>query len=145
LTDPVASTRSRASLILAVASMLFPGAASQAQARPASPTRIITPLAGDRRMAGLFAERVRFLPGDRGIPHVHSGELHVTVVQGRIFLNWGTRFDTTGARALAPGDFVVLPAGRAHFEWVHEPTEIHVQGVGPVATEYLDSLPTAGR
>ena len=122
-----------------------PAAASQAQAPPASPTRILTPLAGDRRMAGLFAERIRFLPGDRGRSHVHSGELHVTVVRGRIFLNWGTRFDTTGARALEAGDFVVLPAGRAHFEWVDEPTEIHVQGVGPVATEYRDSLPTAGR
>jgi quercetin dioxygenase-like cupin family protein len=134
------STRSRASFILIVAGILIPAAASHAQAAPASPTRIITPLAGDRRMAGLFAERIRFLPGDRGSPHVHSGDLHVTVVRGRIFLNWGTRFDTIGARALAPGDFVVLPAGRAHFEWVDEPTEIHVQGVGPVSTTYVDSL-----
>jgi quercetin dioxygenase-like cupin family protein len=106
---------------------------------------VVTPLAGDRRLAELFAERIRFLPGDRGRPHTHSGELHVTIVRGRIFLNWGTRFDTTGARALGPGDFVVLPAGRAHFEWVDEPAEIHVQGVGPVSTEYVDSLPKAGR
>jgi hypothetical protein len=59
-------------------------------------------------------------------------------VRGRIYLNWGIRFDTSGARALAAGDFVVLPAGRAHFEWADEPTEIHVQGVGPVSTEYVD-------
>jgi quercetin dioxygenase-like cupin family protein len=125
--------------------MLMPVVAARAQAAPASPTRIMTPLAGDRRVAGLFAERIRFLPGDRGRPHVHSGELHVTVVSGRIFVNWGTRFDTTGARALAAGDFVVLPAGRPHFEWVVEGAEIHVQGVGPVSTDYLDSLPKSGR
>jgi quercetin dioxygenase-like cupin family protein len=41
---------------------------------------------------------------------------------------------------LRPGDFVVLPAGRPHFEWVEEESEIHVQGVGPVSTECLDSL-----
>jgi quercetin dioxygenase-like cupin family protein len=131
------STRSRVIFILIVAGVPIPAAALHAQAAPASPTRIITPLTGDRRMAGLFAERIRFLPGDRGNPHIHSGDLHVTVVRGRIFLNWGTRFDTTGARVLAPGDFVVLPAGRAHFEWVDEQAEIHVQGVGPVSTEYL--------
>jgi quercetin dioxygenase-like cupin family protein len=134
------STRSLATLILIAAGILVPAAASHAQAAPAPATRVVTPLAGDRRLAGLFAERIRFLPGDRGRPHRHSGDLHVTVVRGRIYLNWGTRFDTTGARPLAPGDFVVLPAGRAHFEWVDEPTEIHVQGVGPVSTEYVDSL-----
>jgi len=123
-----------------LAGIPVPVAVSHAQAVPASPTRVTIPLAGDRRVAGLFAERIRFLPGDRGRPHTHSGELHVTVVRGRVFLNWGTRFDTTGARLLAPGDFVVLPAGRAHFEWVDEPTEIHVQGVGPVSTAYVDSL-----
>jgi hypothetical protein len=41
---------------------------------------------------------------------------------------------------LAPGDFVVLPAGRAHSEWVDQPTEIHVQGVEPISTAYVDSL-----
>lgn len=134
------SHRSRARLILILAGIPVPAVVSHAQAAPASPTRVTIPLAGDRRLAGLFAERIRFLPGDHGSPHTHSGELHVTVVRGRIFLNWGTRFDTTGARLLAPGDFVVLPAGRAHFEWVDEPTEIHVQGMGPVSTEYVDSL-----
>ena len=139
------SLRFRARLIVVLAGVPIPAAASHAQAAPVSPTRIITPLAGDRRAAGLFAERITFLPGDRGRPHVHSGELHVTVVRGRIFLNWGTRFDTTGARPLTPGDFVVLPARRPHFEWVDERTEIHVQGVGPVSTQYVDSLPKAGR
>jgi quercetin dioxygenase-like cupin family protein len=127
-------------LLLLLAGVPIPAAMSHAQAAPGSPTRVVTPLAGDRRLAGLFAERIRFLPGDRGRPHTHSGELHVTVVRGRIFVNWGTRFDTTGARLLSSGDFMVLPAGRAHFEWVDEPTEIHVQGVGPVSTTYVDSL-----
>jgi quercetin dioxygenase-like cupin family protein len=139
------STGSRASSILILAGILIPVATWNAQNVPASPPRVITALAGDRRLAGLFAERIRFLPGDRGRPHTHSSELHVTIIRGRIFLNWGTQFDTTGARAFAPGDFVVLPAGRPHFEWVNEPAEIHVQGVGPVSTEYVDSLPTAGR
>lgn len=134
------SHRSRARLFLLLAGIPIPAAVSHAQAPPTSPTRVVIPLAGDRRLAGLFAERIRFLPGDRGRPHTHSGELHVTVVRGRIFLNWGTRFDTTGARLLAPGDFVVLPAGRAHFEWVDQPAEIHVQGMGPVSTEYVDSV-----
>jgi quercetin dioxygenase-like cupin family protein len=122
-----------------LAGIPIPAAVSHAQAAPASAARVVTPLAGDRRQAGLFAERIRFLPGDRGRPHRHSGELHVTVVRGRIFVNWGTRFDTTGARVLLSGDFMVLPPGRAHFEWVDQPTEIHVQGVGPVSTEYVDS------
>jgi PQQ-dependent dehydrogenase (methanol/ethanol family) len=107
------------------------------------PARVVTTLAGDRRVPGLFAERIRFHSGDRGRPHRHSGDLHVTILRGRTFLGWGTRFDTAGARVLGPGDFVVLPAGRPHFEWVEEDAEIQVQGVGPVSTEYLDSLPRA--
>jgi quercetin dioxygenase-like cupin family protein len=132
--------RSLVRVLLVLAGIPIPAALSHAQAAPGSPTRVVTPLAGDRRVAGLFAERIRFLPGDRGRPHTHSGDLHVTIVRGRIFLNWGTRFDTTGARSLSDGDFVVLPAGRAHFEWVDEPAEIHVQGIGPVSTAYVDSL-----
>jgi quercetin dioxygenase-like cupin family protein len=132
--------RSLARLLLVLAGIPIPAAVSHAQAAAGSPTRVVTPLAGDRRVAGLFAERIRFLPGDRGRPHTHSGNLHVTIVRGRIFLNWGTRFDTTGARLLSAGDFVVLPAGRAHFEWVDEPAEIHVQGIGPVSTAYVDTL-----
>jgi quercetin dioxygenase-like cupin family protein len=134
------STRSLGSLVLIAAGIVTPAAVAHAQAAPAPATRVVTPLAGDRRLAGLFAERIRFLPGDRGRLHRHGGELHVTVVRGLIYLNWGTRFDTTGARLLSSGDFMVLPAGRAHFEWVDEPTEIHVQGVGPVSTAYVDSL-----
>lgn len=135
------SRRFRAGLILLLAGTPVTPAAALVQAAPASPTRVTRPLAGDRRVAGLFAERIRFLAGDRGRPHTHSGDLHVTVVRGALFFNWGTRFDTSGARVLVPGDFMVLPAGRAHFEWVSQPTEIHVQGVGPVSTTYLDSLP----
>jgi len=36
-------------------------------------------------------------------------------------------------------------AVRPHFEWVDEPAEIYVQGMGPVSTDYVDSLPKAGR
>jgi uncharacterized RmlC-like cupin family protein len=131
------SLGSRAIGLLIPAGLLLPAALS-AQAAPSAPTRVVTALAGDRRVAGLFAERIRFLPGDRGKPHVHSGDFHVTIVSGLIYVNWGTRFDTVGARAMKPGDFMVLPAGRPHFEWTDTPTEIHVQGVGPVTTEYVD-------
>jgi uncharacterized RmlC-like cupin family protein len=131
-------------VLVTLAGLLLPAALS-AQAAPAAPTRVVTALAGDRRAAGLFAERIRFLAGDRGKPHIHSADLHVTILSGLIYVNWGTRFDTTGARAMKPGDFMVLPAGRPHFEWTERPTEIHVQGVGPVTTVYVDSIPTAGR
>jgi uncharacterized RmlC-like cupin family protein len=137
------SLGSRAISLLIPAGLLLSAAAS-AQAAPA-PTRVVTALAGDRRVAGLFAERIRFLAGERGRPHTHSAELHVTIVSGLIYVNWGTRFDTTGARAMKPGDFMVLPAGRPHFEWTDTRAEVHVQGVGPVTTEYLDSVPSAGR
>jgi quercetin dioxygenase-like cupin family protein len=139
------NTRSLANCTVILAGLLIPAATLNGQAAPAAPTRFVTPLAGDRRQAGLLAERIRFLAGDRGRPHTRSVELHVTVVSGLIFVNRGTRFDTTEARALKPGDFMVLPSGRAHFEWTDTATEIHVQGVGPMTTEYLDSVPKARR
>ena len=123
----------RSAVVLAVAVVVFT-ARGAAQDVLAAPTRVTVPLAGDRAKSGLFAERIKFAPGDRGRPHTHSTDLHVTVLRGRIFLNWGTRFDTAGARAMTAGDFVVLPAGKAHFEWTDEETEIHVEGVGPVTT-----------
>jgi quercetin dioxygenase-like cupin family protein len=139
------SMRFAMSSILTGVGLVLHAATAQAQSPSAAPSRVTSMLAGDRRVAGLFAERIRFLPGDRGRPHVHSGDLHVTGVQGRLLFNWGERFDTAGARALVSGDFLVVPAGRAHFEWVNEPAEIHVQGVGPVTTKYLDTLATPGR
>lgn len=59
------STRSGVNLSFILPGILTPAASSHAQAAPTSPTRIVTPHAGDRQLAGLFAERIRFLRGDR--------------------------------------------------------------------------------
>jgi quercetin dioxygenase-like cupin family protein len=139
------STRFATGSIFTLVGLVLPATTARAQDPSPAPSRVTNMLAGDRRVAGLFAERIQFFPGDRGRPHVHSGDLHVTGIQGRLFFNWGERFDTVGALALVAGDFLVIPAGRAHFEWVNEPAEVHVQGMGPVTTKYLDTLTTPDR
>ena len=96
-------------------------------------------LAGDRAKSGLFALRFKYPDGLRLPPHTHTTELHTTVLQGALYVGFGSAWDTTNIIRILPGEFMRFPAGEPHFEYTVGETILHVAGMGPLETTFIDS------
>jgi quercetin dioxygenase-like cupin family protein len=91
-----------------------------------------------RDQKGLFVERSTFPKGYIAIPHVHDGDLYVTILSGSCYLAFGDTPDTTlNIKPYGPGSFVVIPADKAHYEWFTEPCTMQIEGVGPQNTYFI--------
>src|SRR5436309_2423255 len=71
-------------------------------------------------------------------PHWHTASVHITVLGGTLMLGMGDVFDSTRAQAYGPGSFLVLEGGMHHYEWFRGEVTVHVEGVGPFRTVYLN-------
>src|SRR5690349_19781263 len=79
-------------------------------------------LSGLRTQPGFFVERSYFPAGYKGMPHVHNGDIYVTVLEGSAYIGMGNRLDTSmTVKAYGPGSFVIIPADQPHYEWFREP------------------------
>lgn len=107
---------------------------------PGAPGRANQALVGDRRVAGVFIERVKFPKGFRGPPHTHTITGYVTILKGELTVGFGAKVDSGRVYRVRAGGFIVLPAGVPHFEWFDEDTIEHVVGVGPMSTSMVDTL-----
>lgn len=95
-------------------------------------------LAGNRTKPGFFVERSTFPAGYRGLPHIHNGDLYVTIIAGSAYMVMGTQFDTTLAvKPYGPGSFVIIPADQPHYEWFKEACTMQIEGIGPNETFYV--------
>ena len=95
-------------------------------------------LVGRRNMDGFFVERATFPAGYRGMPHIHNNDQYITVINGSVHLIFGEKFDTTvTAKPFGPGSFLVIPAGKPHYEWFTEESSVQVEGVGVMTTTYV--------
>lgn len=95
-------------------------------------------LVGLRNQPGYFVERSIFPAGYKGMPHVHNGDIYVTVISGSAYIVLDKTFDTTvAAMPYGPGSFVVIKADQPHYEWFTEECALQVEGTGPNETYYL--------
>lgn len=95
-------------------------------------------LVGLRNEPGYFVERSIFPPGYKGMPHVHNGDIYVTILSGSAHIVMEKSFDTTNTtKAYGPGSFVVIHADQPHYEWFTEQCTMQVEGMGPNETYYL--------
>jgi quercetin dioxygenase-like cupin family protein len=95
-------------------------------------------LAGLRTQPGFFVERSWFPAGYKGMPHVHNGDLYVTILEGSVYIGMGNRLDTTiDTKPYGPGSFVIIPADQPHYEWFAEPCLMQIEGMGPNETWYV--------
>jgi quercetin dioxygenase-like cupin family protein len=86
-------------------------------------------------LPGLFVERSYFPPGYRSNPHLHPGDLNITVITGSFNLAFASNTDSaTAAHVYGPGSFVIIPANQSHFEWFTENTVMDITGIGPLKT-----------
>jgi hypothetical protein len=95
-------------------------------------------LFGDPGKPELFTARFRYPDGMRIAPHWHTATVHITVLRGTLMLGMGDVFDSTKAQAYGPGAFLVLEGGMHHFEWFRGEVTVHVEGIGPFNTVFLN-------
>ncbi len=95
-------------------------------------------LQGDPSKEGPFVVRLR-LPAGYSIPaHVHGGAEHVTIITGDLQVGTGKTFDAAALRALAPGDFVSIPANVPHYAMTKAGMVMQVHGNGPFTITCCD-------
>jgi quercetin dioxygenase-like cupin family protein len=95
-------------------------------------------LVGDPGKHEMFVARFRYPDGLRVGPHWHTTSVHITVLSGTLMLGMGDNPDSTAAQAYGPGSFVVLEGGMHHYEWFRGETIVHVEGIGPFRTVFLN-------
>ncbi len=91
---------------------------------------------GDPSKAGVYVIRVRFPAGVMDYPHSHTGDRHVTVLEGVWHAGTGPDFDPKAAVPLGAGDYMFHPAGGVHWDGAagDEDAVVQIIGNGPVET-----------
>ena len=80
--------------------------------------QLVTRVSGNPNVAGApFVIRIWNFDNQIVLPHTHPEDEHIVVVQGTWFLAEGERFDRARLRALAVGDYALVPRRQAHFAW----------------------------
>jgi quercetin dioxygenase-like cupin family protein len=95
-------------------------------------------LHGNPAEPGPFVMRLKFPAGYEIPPHMHPEEEHVTVISGGFGMGAGEVLDRAKAPILAPGSFVQLPTGMAHFAWTEEETVVQINAIGPFGITYIN-------
>lgn len=91
---------------------------------------------GDPSKPGTYVVRVRFPAGVMDLPHSHSGDRHVTVLEGVWHAGTGQNFAPERAAPLGPGAYMFHPAGGVHWDGAKGDVDAVAQiiGEGPVET-----------
>jgi quercetin dioxygenase-like cupin family protein len=96
-------------------------------------------LYGDPSKDGLFAMRLKFPKGYKIPPHTHPKPEVLTVISGTFRLGMGEAADPGKAKAFAPGSFIALSPGMAHFAAADEDnTVVQLNSTGPWTLTYIN-------
>jgi quercetin dioxygenase-like cupin family protein len=98
----------------------------------------IAVLEGDLTKQEPHTVRLRFPDGYRVAPHSHPLREHITVLKGTLMMGMGKTVETSGASALPPGAFFVLPVGDHHYVWTRGETIVQLHGIGPWGIDYVN-------
>jgi quercetin dioxygenase-like cupin family protein len=92
---------------------------------------------GDPSKAGTCVIRVRFPAGVMDLPHSHTVDRHVTVLEGTWYAGVGPNFDPASAAPLGAGSYMFHPAGGVHWDGAagDEDAVVQIIGNGPVTTQ----------
>ena len=97
---------------------------------------------GDPDTEGLYIMRVRFWPGGSSLPHYHTQDRFVTVIEGTWHAGTDASHDMENTTEIPPGGFMIHPAGAVHYDGSRGgPVVVEIRGMGPVVTEYVDIVP----
>jgi quercetin dioxygenase-like cupin family protein len=92
---------------------------------------------GDPSKEGLYILRARFPAGVTSLPHFHSQDRFVSVIEGDWYAGTDASHDINRTTKIPEGGFMIHPAGAVHFDGAnHEaPVIVEIRGMGPVVTE----------
>lgn len=89
------------------------------------------PITGSERTEGVYVYRVTFPKGHRNVPHYHSDERVITIMQGSLYVGYGTVFDEGQMKKLTAGSVFTEPKDQPHFVWAKDETVVlQVMGTG---------------
>lgn len=98
-------------------------------------------LEGDPRSRQLFTARFRTTEPFVLPPHRHARHERVTLLDGSLWVGFGTELDKARGQRFETGDYYVNGAGAAHFVWADEPVVLQITGIGPWTIEPVGSGP----
>ena len=99
-------------------------------------------LYGSQDQEGLYVYRAMFPKGVTTMPHSHSMERHITVIEGTWYAGTDASHDINNATPIPAGGFMIHPAGAVHFDGsIDGPVVVEIKGIGPVTTTYVDIEP----
>lgn len=98
-------------------------------------------LYGDPTKPGLYSILL-YVPANTTIQaHSHRDDRMATVVSGTWRFGYGSKFDASKLAVLPPGSVYAEPGTKAHPHFAQtrdEPVVVHLVGVGPTDTIYVD-------
>ena len=100
----------------------------------------ISVLEGNPMQEGIFTMRVKFPPYYRLDAHTHPKDERVTVLEGVVYVGFGSALDTANAQKFTEGSFYLNPVNEAHYVFTGEEGVVfQVTGLGPWGLNYTES------
>jgi hypothetical protein len=94
-------------------------------------------LDGDPSKEGFFTMRLKMPDGFKVLPHWHSKQERVTVLQGVLNLGHGDDFDPQATKALPAGTYSSMPPKMTHFAYMTGETILQLSTIGPWTITYV--------
>src|SRR5262245_1949042 len=100
---------------------------------PGAPQHVT--LFGDPSQAGLYVDRIKFLPGMKVMPHWHPETVRtVLVMSGTFYFAVGEQWDESKLKPYPAGTLYSEPAKTPHYAWAKDGEVIlQVTAIGPTA------------
>jgi quercetin dioxygenase-like cupin family protein len=95
-------------------------------------------LNGDPTQAGPFTVRLKAPAGYKVMPHTHPTAERLTAISGTFKIGMGEKFDEASMQEMAPGSYIVLPSGMAHFAKVGKESVVQIDSEGPFQINYVN-------
>ncbi len=99
----------------------------------------VAPLRGDPSKSGPYTTRMKVPDGYKTLPHWHSTDEYMTILQGVLVMGLGEKFDPAAVTELGAGSFIRMPKGARQFVWAKGQTIIQVHGMGPLDIHYVNA------
>lgn len=100
----------------------------------------ISVLEGNPMLEGIFTMRVKFPPYYRLDSHTHPKDERVTVLEGAVYVGFGTALDTANAQKFTEGSYYLNPVNEAHYVFTGEEGVVfQVTGMGPWGLSYIEA------
>ena len=98
----------------------------------------ISVLEGNPMLEGIFTMRVKFPPYYRLETHTHPKDERVTVLEGAVYVGFGSALDTANAQKFTEGSYYLNPMNEAHYVFTGEEGVVfQVTGLGPWGLNYI--------